>query len=101
MKKLLKKVSDNIEHIFGLFHYPQEIRKVIYTTNPIESLNSALRKVTNGKGSFPTKEAVLKGLYLRVRDLENKWQQGTIGWKTILSQLTILYGERITKYLEI
>ena len=100
-KTVLKKVSDNIEHIFGLFDYPQEIRKVIYTTNPIESLNSALRKVTNGKGSFPTKEAVLKVLYLRVRDLENKWQKGTIGWKTILSQLTILYGERITKYLEI
>lgn len=99
-KLVIKKVNDNIDHIFGLYDYPQEIRRVIYTTNPIESLNSALRKVTNGKGSFPTKESVLKVLYLRVRDLEKKWRKGTLGWKIILNQLIEIYGNRITKYLD-
>lgn len=100
-KAIIKKIKDNIEHIFGLYDYPQEIRKVIYTTNPIESLNSAIRKVTNGKGSFPTKESVFKVLYLRIRDLEKKWSKGTLGWKVILNQLIEIYGERITKYLEV
>lgn len=98
---VIRKVNDNINHIFDLYDYPQEIRKVIYTTNPIESLNSALRKVTNGKGSFPTKEAVLKVMYLRIRDLEKKWEKGTLGWKKILNQLIEIYGERITKHLNI
>ena len=84
-----------------MFDYPVEIRKVIYTTNPIESLNSALRKVTNGKGSFPTKEAVIKVLYLRIKELEEKWKKGIPNWSVILNQLVLLYGERVTKYLDL
>ena len=99
--KIIKKVNENIESIFNLFDYPVEIRKVIYTTNPIESLNSALRKVTNGKGSFPTKEAVIKVLYLRIKELEEKWKKGIPNWSLILNQLVLLYGERVTKYLDL
>jgi putative transposase len=99
--KIVKKVNDSMEYILLLFEYPKEIRKVIYTTNPIESLNSALRKVTNGKGSFPSKEAVIKVLYLRVRDLEEKWSKGVRNWKTILNQLIILHEKRITKHLDL
>lgn len=99
--KVVKKVEEAMIHIIPLFEYPKEIRRVIYTTNPIESLNSALRKVTNGKGSFPSNESVMKVLYLRVIDLEKKWSKGVMGWKTILNQLIILYEKRIIKYLEI
>ena len=65
-KKLMKKVDDNIHWIYQIFEYPVAIRKAIYTTNSIESLNSALRKVTKGKGSFINEEALLKVLFLRV-----------------------------------
>ena len=75
-------------------------RKIIYTTNPIESVNSALRKVTRGKGAFPNKEALMKVLFLRIQDLEKKWSKGTNGWNTVLRQLVELHGERITKYLD-
>ena len=99
-KKIVDKVEEYMEYIKPLFELPQEIRKIIYTTNPIESVNSALRKVTRGKGSFPNKEALMKVLFLRIQDLEKKWSKGTKGWNTVLQQLIELHGERITKYLE-
>lgn len=100
-KKIVLKVEEYMEYIKPLFELPQEIRKIIYTTNPIESVNSALRKVTRGKGSFPNKEALMKVLFLRIQDLEKKWSKGTKGWNTVLSQLIELHEERITQYLEI
>lgn len=99
--KIIKKVESFMQYIIPLFEYPPEIRKVIYTTNPIESLNSALRKVTRGKGSFPNKESVIKVLYLRVKDLEKKWSKCIANWDIILNQLIILHEERITKYLDL
>lgn len=96
--RLIKKVKDYIEHIYQLFEYPKEIQKIIYTTNPIESLNSALRKVTKGKGSFINKEALLKVMFLRIQDLEKKWCKGTMGWQTVKNQLQILFENRISKY---
>lgn len=68
--------SHSEKHIFNIFEYPVEIRKIIYTTNPIESLNSSLRKVARGKGSFISKEALLKVLYLRIKDLGKSWSKG-------------------------
>ena len=100
-KKIVKKVEEYMEYIKPLFELPQEIRKIIYTTNPIESVNSALRKVTRGKGSFPNEEALMKVLFLRIQDLEKKWSKGIRGWNTVLQQLIELHGDRITKYLEL
>ena len=97
-EKLIKKLNSVIEHIFNIFEYPVEIRKIIYTTNPIESLNSSLRKVTRGKGSFISKEALLKVLYLRIKDLEKSWSKGTKNWDNVKHQLIELYGERVLKY---
>ena len=99
-KKIILKVEEYMEYIKPLYELPQEIRKIIYTTNPIESVNSALRKVTRGKGAFPNKEALMKVLFLRIQDLEKKWSKGTNGWNTVLRQLVELHGERITKYLD-
>ena len=97
-KKLMKKVNDLIEHVFSIFEYPIEIRKIIYTTNPIESLNSCLRKVTRGKGSFISIEALLKVLYLRIKDLEKSWSKGTRNWNNVQNQLIELFGDRTLKY---
>ncbi len=62
----------NWSHIEQLFNYGSAVRKVMYTTNAIESVNSSFRKVTK-KGSFPNEEAVMKALYLRIEELYRKW----------------------------
>lgn len=99
--KVVKKVIDYMEYIEPLFDLPFEIRKTIYTSNSIESVNSCLRKVTNGKGSFATITSVYKLLYLRVEELENKWKKPISNWNTIQLQLVELYQERYTKYINI
>lgn len=98
--KLIKKVNGLIVYVFSIFDYPSEIRKVMYTTNPIESLNSSLRKVTRGKGSFISKEALFKVLYLRIKDLQSSWSKGTKNWNNIKYQLVQLFGDRVFKYYD-
>jgi len=81
------------------FKYPEEIRKLIYTTNPIESFNSAAKKLLKTKGSFPSDEALLKLLYLTAMNVTKKWTMRNRDWNSILSQLEIYFGERITACL--
>ena len=64
----------NFAHVEQLFDYPSDIRKVMYTTNAIESVNSSFRKVTK-KGTFPSEDALLKVLYLRITELQKKWDK--------------------------
>ena len=64
-------------------------------------VNPALRKVTRGKGAFPSEASVLKVLFLRIRELTEKWKKPIQNWKTIQSQLMELFGDRYTKYLNI
>lgn len=96
----MKKVEDNIEWIYQLFEYPPAIRKVIYITNAIESLNSGLRKVTKGKGAFINETALMKVLYLRIRDLQKNWAKGISNWKQVQNELTYMFEERFIKYIE-
>ena len=85
-----------------LFEYTKEIRQIVYTTNPIESMNSALRKVTNGKGSFVNEQALEKVLYLRIKELQENWIKKKINkWSEILNELLIMHGERVEKYIEL
>lgn len=101
-KILYKKLEENIPHLLQLFDYTENIRKIVYTTNPIESLNSALRKVTNGKGSFVNEQALSKVLYLRIKSLKEKWnKRRTSNWQTVLNELYLLHEERIEKYINI
>ena len=100
-KRIIKKVEDFMQYLEPLFELPQEIRKCIYTTNAIESVNSALRKVTRGKGAFPSETSVYKVLYLRIKELSEKWNKPIQNWKTIESQLTELFGNRYIKHLNI
>lgn len=100
-KRIVKKVIEFMPYLEPLFEIPQEIRKCIYTTNAIESVNSALRKVTRGKGAFPSEASVFKVLYLRIKELTEKWNKPIQNWKTIQAQLTELFGDRYTKYLNL
>ena len=98
--RIVKKVEDFMQHLELLFELPKEIRKCIYTSNAIESVNSALRKVTRGKGAFPSENSVYKILYLRIKDLSEKWKKPIQNWKTIQLQLIELFGDRYMQYLK-
>ena len=100
-KRIVKKAEDFMQYLEPLFELPQEIRKCIYTSNAVESVNSALRKVTRGKGAFPNDNSVFKILYLRIKELKEKWKKPIQNWKTIQPQLVELFGDRYTKHLSI
>jgi transposase-like protein len=91
----------NYAHVEQLFDYGSAVRKVMYTTNAIESINSSFRKVTK-KGAFPNENALMKLLYLRVTELEKKWAGGhVINWNNVLNQLIMNenFASRIEKYI--
>jgi transposase-like protein len=90
----------NMDRISTMFLFTDEIRKLIYTTNPIEAFNRQLRKVTKNRSLFPDDTAVLKLLFLATRDVLGKWKGGRIkGWNTILAQLMIIFNDRLQGYL--
>ncbi len=86
------------ERIIPFFDYPAEIRKVIYTTNAIESVNMSLRKVTKSRGSFPNDDALIKLYYLALRNISKKWTMPIQNWKAALNRFTILFGERMPQH---
>ena len=100
-KRIVKKAVDFMQYLEPLFELPQEIRKCIYTSNAIESVNSALRKVTRGKGAFPNENSLYKVLFLRIKELSEKWNKPIQNWKTIQQQLVELFGQRYTQYLDL
>jgi putative transposase len=83
----------NWSRLIPFFDYPPEIRKVIYTTNAIESVNMSLRKLTKNRGSFPSDEALVKLFFLR--NISKKWTLPIRDWKAALTRFTIQFGERI------
>lgn len=89
----------NWDRIRTMFRFTEEIRRLIYTTNPIESFHRQLRKVTKNRSLFPTDTAALKLLYLATQDVLKKWTMKLRNWSGILAQLSIHFGERIRKYL--
>jgi transposase-like protein len=95
----IKSWRTNWPNLATFFKYPEEIRRIIYTTNTIENLNRRMRKVTKNKSSFPTDDALFKLLYLAVMDAAKKWTTALRDWSAIINQLRIYYGERIDNYL--
>lgn len=85
----------NWERITPFFAYPADIRKVIYTTNAIESVNMSLRKIIKTRGSFPTDEAVLKLLYLALQNIARKWTMPIKEWKAALNRFAIIFEDRM------
>ncbi len=82
----------NLTHFFA---YPPEIRKVIYTTNAIESLNRSLRKIIKSKGAFPSDEAVTKVLYLALKNASKKWTRPLQNWKAAINRFAIEFEGRV------
>lgn len=86
--------KDNWVHLSTFFAFPQEIRKMIYTTNAVEALHRQYRKVTKTKGAFPTDDALKKILYLATLDLKGAFRSKR-DWPMILGQLKIVFGDRV------
>ena len=85
----------NWENITPFFAFAPEIRKVIYTTNAIESLNSGFRKIIKTKGSFPNDEAVAKLIYLAYRNISKRWTRPVSNWRQALNQFAIMFDDRM------
>ena len=78
------------------FVFPPEVRRVIYTTNVIESLHMQLRKIIKTRGHFPNDDAAIKLLWVALRNVMSKSIRSTREWKIAMNQFTILYGDRFT-----
>ncbi len=84
-------------HVIPFFAFPPQIRRVVYTTNAIGSVNSRLRKIIKTRGHFPSDEAATKLLWLALRNITLDWGRAANDWKEAMTQFAILYGERFTK----
>ncbi|WP_139991461.1 IS256 family transposase [Paenibacillus paridis] len=96
---IIRSWRNNWDELATFFKYPAEIRKIIYTTNIIESYHRQLRKVTKGKSIFPTDESLLKMLYLATMDVTRKWTGRVQNWGQMLLQLSVFFPDRIGQYL--
>ena len=92
--KISQSWRDNWANLSTYFKFPQEVRRLIYTTNTIEGFNRQLRKVTKSKSVFPTDDSLLKMLYLAMMDITKKWTGRRQDWSKIYAQLTIFFEER-------
>jgi len=92
---VIKSWRTNWDSLTAFFRYPVEIRKIMYTTNIIESVNSKFRKATSARRLFPTDDAILKSLFMAAMELEKKWTMSMRGWPKIYSQIAILFEDRI------
>ena len=96
--KISQSWRDNWANLSTYFKYPQEVRRLIYTTNAIEGFNRQLRKVTKSKSVFPTDDSLFKMLYLAMVDITKKWTGRRQDWSRIYAQLTIFFADRMRKY---
>lgn len=94
---IIKSWRERWESLMTYFRYPVEIRKLVYTTNLIESVNSKFRKVTDARRVFPSDSSVLKSLFMAVRDLERKWTRPINNWSVIYAQLCIIFEKRVNQ----
>ena len=91
----VKSWRDNWQELTVFFDFPVEIRRIIYTTNLIENLNGKIRKYTKNKLSFPTDEAVIKSVYLAMREATKKWTMPIRDWGLVLNQFLIIFAGRV------
>ena len=83
------------DRLTPFFEYPKDLRKVIYTTNAIESLNRSLRKVLKTKGAFPNDESIIKLMYLAMQNIAKKWTMPVRNWAAVINQLSIKFQGRV------
>ena len=92
---MVKSWLNNWDNLSNYFKYPEDIRRIIYTTNIIESFNSQLRKYTKSKRVFSNDTSLLKLLYLIFDNLKTKWDYPVAGWKLTVAQLFIIFEDRM------
>ena len=92
---VLKSWNSNWDNLSNYFKYPDEIRRIIYTTNVVEGLHRQIRKYTKSKGSFTTQEALKKLIYLAIQNITQKWSQPIQNWSLIISQLDLYFEKRL------
>jgi len=85
------------EQVIPFFSYPPEIRKVVYTTNAIESINASIRKVTSKRGAFPTADSVRKVLYLAITRASERWRRPVKDWSAALNHFAIVFEGRVPR----
>ena len=90
-----KSWRSNWQRVLPMFGFPDEIRRAVYTTNAIESLNMSLRKIIKNRGSFPSDEAAMKLLYLALRNISKKWTMPIRDWGAAVNQFAILFDGRV------
>lgn len=91
---IVRSWRQNWEKITPFLDFPQEIRKVIYTTNIVESLNATLRKAVRNRGHFSTEDSLMKVLYLAIRGVSKKWSMPVRDWKSALNRFAIMFPDR-------
>jgi len=91
----IKSWRDNRDELTVFFDFPIEVRQIIYTTNLIENLNGKIRKYTKNKLSFPTDDAVMKSVYLALREVSKKWTMPIHNRGIVLNQFLIIFGQRL------
>ena len=94
-QKISASWQDNWPNLSTYFKFPQEVRRLIYTTNAIEGFNRQLRKVTKAKSVFPTDDSLLKMLYLAMMDITKKWTGRRQDWSVIHAQLAVFFSDRM------
>ncbi len=95
--QILKSWDRNWTELSTYFKYPQEVRKIVYTTNSVEGFHRMLRKYTKTKTVFPTDEAVKKSVYLSIQEISKKWSMPIRDWGIIIGQLMIFFEDRFQK----
>lgn len=98
---VLQSWQNKWENLSYYFKYPKEIRKIMYTTNIIESVHRQFRKLTKTKGAFPNENSLLKLLYMGILNAKEKWTQPVHNWSLTISQLAIFFEGRLDNYLEL
>lgn len=98
---VIKAWRRNWEGLSQYFKYPEDIRRIIYTTNTIEAVHRQFRKITKTKGAFPNQDSLLKLLYMGIRNASKKWTMPIQNWSLTISQLAIFFEGRLDKELRI
>ncbi len=96
---VVKSWHSNWEGLAVFFNYPKDIRKAIYTTNAIESLNSVIRTAVNKRKVFPSDQAAFKVVYLATQQASKKWSMPIRNWTSALNRFMIMFDDRVSKHL--
>ena len=97
-ENIIRRISENreISVIIVIFKFSDIVRRVIYTTNAIESLNSGFRRLNRSRNVFPDSKALLKALYLAADNITKKWTNTLRDWGQVYAELSVMYGERLS-----